>query len=343
MAADGTRAQDQAGPAAGAGVAHAHAAAVAPDPVEPGPRRSLVERAKAVLAWWQRTRPARANARFGARGGGVLTGGIAYSALFSVFAALTIGYTVFMAVLGGNDELRQRVLDTVNASLPGLIDTGDGTGMIDPDDLVLSGGLTLTGIIAVAVLLFSAMSAMAALRTAVRAMFSDERPGDNVVLSKARELGGFAGMAFAVLFSALVTTAVGSVASWVLDILGWGGSTTVVLRGLGILVAFVIDAATFLLIVKVLAGENPPWRDLRWGAVIAGVGIGVVRILGTSVVAGSVSKNPLFTSVAVIVTLLVWINLIARIALLAAAWTADPPFVDPAAKDAEDADVPAAD
>ena len=59
------------------------------------------------------TRPARANARFGARSGGVLTGGIAYAALFSVFAALTIGYTIFMAVLGDNDELRQQVLDAV--------------------------------------------------------------------------------------------------------------------------------------------------------------------------------------------------------------------------------------
>ena len=56
-----------------------------------------------------------------------------------------------------------------------------------------------------------------------------------------------------------------------------------------------------------------------------------MRILGTSVVAGSVDRNPLFASVAVIVTLLVWVNLIARIVLLAAAWTADPPFVEPAA------------
>ena len=34
-------------------------------------------------------------------------------------------------------------------------------------------------------------------------------------------------------------------------------------------------------------------------------------------------------ALAVIVTLLVWVNLIARIVLLAAAWTADPPFVEP--------------
>jgi membrane protein len=321
---------DEAGPAAGEGAAHARAATVAPDPDQSAPKRSLVDRAKALLEWWKHTRPARANARFGARSGGVLTGGIAYAALFSVFAALTIGYTVFMAVLGGNEELRQKVLDSVNDSLPGLIDTGDGSGMIDPDTLVLSGGLTVTGIIAVVVLLLSAIAAMAALRTAVRAMFAAEG-GGNAVLGKARELGGFAGMAFAVLVSAVLTTSVASAASWILDALGWGTSTTVVVRSLGILVAFVIDAAIFVLVVRVLAGQHPAWRDLRWGAVIAGVGIGVVRILGTAVVAGSVGKNPLFTSVAVIVTLLVWINLIARIVLLAAAWTADPPFVEPAA------------
>lgn len=336
MTADETPLRDETSAAAGAGAAHAHATVVAPDPVGPSTRPSLVTRAKALLEWWKHTRPARANARFGARSGGVLTGGIAYAALFSVFAALTIGYTVFMAVLGNNEELRAKVLDSINSSLPGLIDTGDGSGMIDPDSLVLSGSLTATGIIAVVVLLLSAIAAMAALRTAVRAMFASEG-GGNAVLGKARELGGFVGMAFAVLLSAVLTTSVATAASWILDALGWGSSTTVVLRALGILVAFVIDAATFLLIVKVLAGESPPWRDLRWGAVIAGVGIGIVRILGTTVVAGSVNKNPLFTSVAVIVTLLVWINLIARISLLAAAWTADPPFVGPTTTDAPSA------
>jgi len=70
---------------------------------------------KTVLAWWQQTRPARANARFGAAGGGVLTGGIACSALFSVFAGLTIGYTFFMAVLGGNAALRQDLLTSRTA------------------------------------------------------------------------------------------------------------------------------------------------------------------------------------------------------------------------------------
>ena len=270
----------------------------------------------------------RANSRFGVRGGGVLTGGIAYAALFSVFAALTIGYTIFMKVLGNNDELRQQVLDAVNKALPGLVDTGDGNGVLKPKDLVLSSGLTIAGVIAVVVLLLSAIAALGSMRKAVLAMFADDGTGVNGVLVKARELGGFAGMALAVLFSAIITLAVTSAAHWVLSALGWGAATKVVVTVLGVLVGFVVDAAVFVLIVTVLAGLHPPRKDLLQGAAIAGVGLGIVRLLGTTVVAGSVNKNPLFASVAVIVTLLVWINLIARIVLLAAAWTADPPYVD---------------
>lgn len=288
----------------------------------------LVARAKAVLAWWQRTRAARANARFGEAGGGVLTGGIAYAALFSVFAGLTIGYTVFMAVLGGNEDLRQSVLDAIDANLPGLIDTGgDSTGLIDPASLEFSRGLGIAGVIAFVVLLMSAISAMAALRTAVRAMFGEGPAGtDNAVVAKLRQLGGFVGLGLAILLSAALSIGTTTAADWLLGLLDLDGSVVGgwSVRVLGILVAFVVDAATFCLIVTLLSGLRPSWRDLRGGAVIAGIGLGVVRVLGTSVVAGSASANPILASFAVIVTLLVWMNLIARIVLLAAAWTADP-------------------
>lgn len=285
----------------------------------------MVARARALLAWWQQTRPARANARFGESGGGVLTGGIAYAALFSVFAGLTIGYTVFMAVLGGNRALRQDVLVTLSTSLPGLIDTGDGKGLIEPADLVASARLSVAGVLAVVVLLLSATASMAALRTAVRAMFGERGAGSNAVTGKLRELAGFAGMAVAVLVSAVLSIAVTTAASWLLGLVGLSEGTGVVVRVLGIAVAFVVDAAIFVMIVVVLADVHPPGRDLRGGAVIAAVGIGAVRVLGTSVVAGSADSNALLASFAILVTLLIWINLIARIVLLAAAWTANPP------------------
>jgi len=313
----------------GAGSAHvAAAASVDPTPgpavAQPSGLATLPARMRAVLAWWQQTRPARANARFGAAGGGVLTGGIAYSALFSVFAGLTIGYTVFMAVLGGNAGLRQNLLTTLSTSLPGLIDTGDGKGLLKPKDLVVSAGLNVAGAIAVVVLLLSATAAMAALRTAVRAMFDVHDGGGNAVHGKLRELAGFAGMATAVLVSTVLNIAVTTAAGWLLALVGLSGTAGIVVRILGIAVAFVVDAAIFALVVVVLAGLHPSGHDLRRGAVIAAMGIGAVRVLGTSVVAGSAGSNALLASFAVLVTLLIWINLIARIVLLAAAWTANP-------------------
>jgi len=287
-------------------------------------------RVTALSAWWQQTRAARANARFGAAGGGVLTGGIAYSALFSVFAGLTIGYTVFMAVLGDNALLRHDVLATVSTSIPGLIDTGDGKGLLKPADLVLSATLSVAGAIAVVVLVLSATACMAALRTAVRAMFDERGPGGNAVTGKLRELAGFAGVALAVFVSTVLSIAVTAAAGWLLGLAGLSDSSGLLVRILGIAVAFVVDAATFALIVVVLADAHPPGRDLRRGAVVAAVGIGAVRVLGTSVVAGSAGRNALLASFAVLVTLLVWINLIARIVLLAAAWTANPQNPTPA-------------
>lgn len=315
-------------PPSGAGTAHLRAAEQAPDPVaarrwKPGVA-GAVERGQALLAWWQRTRAARANARFGQAGGGLLTGGLAYTALFSVFAGLTIGYTAFMAVLGGNADLRDTVLRTVGESLPGLVDTGDGEGLLEPDDLVLSAGLSAAGVVAVGVLLFTAISATAALRTAVRAMFG-AHDAVTLVAGKLRELGGFVGIAVAVLLSAVLGIAVTTAADWLLGALGWSDASGVVVRAVGIVVAFVVDAAVFVMVVRVLAGQAPARRDLLGGAAIAATGLGVVRLLGTSVVAGSAQRNPVLASFAVIVVLLLWINLIARIVLLAAAWTANPP------------------
>ena len=124
-----------------------------PGTVPPGsPARRAIGTVTRVVTWWQGTRIGRANARFGAAGGGVLTGGIAYSAVFSVFAALTIGFTLFSAILGGDHALRSRVLATVSAALPGLIDTGDGRGAISPDSLTLTTGFNVAGGVAVIVL-----------------------------------------------------------------------------------------------------------------------------------------------------------------------------------------------
>jgi len=52
------------------------------------------------------------------------------------------------------------------------------------------------------------------------------------------------------------------------------------------------------------------------------VGFTVLKLLGARLVSGTVN-NPLFASIALVVGLLVWLNLIARLTLIAAAWAAN--------------------
>lgn len=292
-------------------------------------RPSLVERVQALLAWWKTTRLARALARYGQVNGALLCGGIAYSAIFSVFAGLTIGFTVFMSVLGSNDELLDSVIESVNSALPGMLQTTPGdetTGLISPDSLVTSTSLSVASIVSVVVLLVSAISCMGAVQVSVRAMFGLPPGVGNPVLVKLRQLGGFVVIGIAVLASAVIGIVVGSVSTWVLDLLGLEGAGRFFLPLVGLAVAFLVDVATFVLIVRLLSAVHPPRRDLLLGAVVAAVGFGVIRFLGTSVVASSASTNPVLASFAAIVTLLIWINLSARILLTAAAISADLPL-----------------
>ncbi|MBU4213896.1 MAG: YihY/virulence factor BrkB family protein, partial [Actinobacteria bacterium] len=229
---------------------------------------ALVARATALAAWFARTRAGRANARFGAAGGGVLTGGIAYATLFSVFAALTLGFSVFMAVLGGNEALRSAVVAATAAALPGVVDTGDGDGLVDPTTLRLSTGFTLAGAIALVTLVLSAMSAVAALQTGLRAMLGIA-PGGNAVLGKLRQLAATAGLALTVLLAAVLTLAVTAVAQALVGALGWSDGSEVVVRVLAPLISFGIDAGVFVLLVRVLTATRPARRDLWTGALVA--------------------------------------------------------------------------
>ena len=300
-----------------------------PGPVPPASSaRRVVEAVRQALARLQRTRIGRANARFGAAGGGVLTGGIAYSAVFSVFATLTIGFTVFSAVLGGDHALRSRVVSTVSSSLPGLIDTGDGRGAISPESLTLTTGFNVAGGVAVVVLVLSAISWMAALRTGLRAVLGLPPGGANAVVGKLRELAGLAALSAGVLVSAALSLVLTSAVHWILGAIGLGADAAWAVVAVGALISLVVDALAFALLVVVLAGAHPPRRDLLAGSLLAGAGLGVVRQLGTSVVAGAVGRNALLASFAVIVTLLVWVNLVARIVLVSAAWVATPPHPD---------------
>lgn len=166
-----------------------------------------VESVKDAAERVQELRVMRALKRYGTARGNLLAGGIAYSGLFSVAAALTIAWTIFMSLMGSNLALRRNVLNGIDAALPGIIQfsPGDG-GIIKPDDLVLNTAINLTSVIAFFVLLWSAIATMGGLANAIRSMFGIWVVKENPAILYLRNFAGFIILAIGVVASSLLTT-----------------------------------------------------------------------------------------------------------------------------------------
>lgn len=290
------------------------------------PSKGLKSSVAALVRRVKGLRIARSVLRYSETKGSMLAGGIAYSTIFSLAAALTIAWSVFMATLGRDDELRGKVIEAVNQALPGLLKEtpGDAAGIINPNSLILDSAVNPATIIAAVVLVWTATSLMTNIRRAVQAQFGIVVPEENFVVQKLRDLLGFVLLALGVVAVTVVSTAAVTLGGGVLEFFGVSGALLGwLLRVLGLAVAVAVSALTFVQLFRVTAAVSVPRKDLWGGALLGGVVIIVVLSLGTQLVS-SVAGNPLLAASTSLATLLLWVNLLARVLLLVAAFTANP-------------------
>ncbi|MEP6799515.1 MAG: YihY/virulence factor BrkB family protein [Lapillicoccus sp.] len=276
---------------------------------------------KQLWSRFSKTRAWQSWTRFGQARGNLLAAGVAFYGFFSIFPAVAIAAVVFGFVLRGRPDLLATVGDTLNTTLPGVIKTAahpDGLVALAAPDISL---LTISGVVAVVSLLVSGTGWVGALRDGIRTIFGVEGAPGNVVTVKLRDLGVLATLGVAVLVSAGLTALTGALSGVFADVLGDVGSRVVVTI-LGVLVGFLVDAAIMVVLLRVLSGVGLPWADIRQGAVVGALGQGIVKFFGVQLIANA-TKNPLFGSLVLVIGLLFWLNLIAKLILLGAAWAAN--------------------
>ncbi len=181
--------------------------------------------------------------------------------------------------------------------------------------------LTVTGLVGLAGLLFAGLGWLGALRDGIRTIFGVKGEPGNVVTNKLRDLGVLVILGVAIVVSAAVTGIAGAATSWVAGQVGLGGQAWL-LSVIAFVVGAVLDGLVVLVMLRLLSGVDVPRRGLIGGAIIGGVGLTLLKVLGATLIAGTTS-NPLFASIALVVGLLAWLNLMSRIVLLAAAWSAN--------------------
>lgn len=287
---------------------------------------SLTAKGAALGEWWNQTRIARALARYNGANGPLLSSGMALTSLLSLTAALTVAVTAFMAVLGGNETMREALFSGIARTIPNLLKTDeDPSGLIDPESLVMSGAVSATGMIALAIMAWSAVSVVGQLGASIRAMFAIRVvPSHPLVLIARNALGALA-LGLSLVLGAGLGVAVDMTGEALPGLLGLDSSSAslALLDALSTLLALLVYALVSWVLIGVVAQVRVPMRRLLTGVFLIALASIVLRIAGTSVVGAA--KGPLLATAATLITLVLWINLQVRAVLLICAWIADPP------------------
>lgn len=270
--------------------------------------------------------PVRVWRNFTFSNGFLLSAGMSYYVLFALFALL---YVVFAAAglwLGGSAVAIDAVVRLVNTYIPGLIGEEGLFTVGDVTEIAKNaiGVLGVTGAIAVAIALWTAVSAVTFTRRAVRDLFGLPFDARAYWLLKARDF--FAAIVFggAMLIGAIVV----ALTAWALEqiflLFQWSTDSwffTAGARVVSIAIAYALDAAALAALVRFLTGTQLRWRFI-WPGSLLGGGAMVVLQLGAGLLLSHVPSNPLLASFAVILGLLLWCRWLAIVVLVAASWIA---------------------
>lgn len=263
----------------------------------------LVER---LMRSW----PARAWFRYLEQRGPVLAQGMTLQAFLSLFAALFVAFAVFMAVLGGNVELRNAVIGSIASAIPGLI--GEN-GALDVEQLTQSSIVGWAGVVAAAAILVTAIAWIAVSREGFRAMFDLGAPPSNFFLLKLGDLAVAIGIGLLVVVSSGILV----VSQALADALGLGWAGQVV----GFVVQLLLDTSVVLLLYRFGGRLRLPARLIVPAAAVCAMAFVVLKLLATLLFRG-VENNPLLAGIAAPVIILIWLGFIMQIVLIALAFVA---------------------
>jgi membrane protein len=276
---------------------------------------------KLAVARFGTSRPGRAWKRYADARGNILAAGVGYFAFFSIFPATALAFTVFGFVLRGHPDLLRSVLDHLGAYLPGLVrDVQHPEGLIpvQPPQAV---PLTIAGVIAFVALVLAGLGWLGATREGVRAVFGAPGSAGNLITNKVRDLGVLFTLGLGIAFFAVLTSVVGAAAGWIAQGIGMPGQGWILILA-GFAVSVLADTGLMIVLLGVVSGVSAPWRDLFQGALVGGFGFSLLKISAAALLP-RLTANPFFASFAIVVGLLVWLNLIARLTLFSAAWAAN--------------------
>ncbi|GAB3208980.1 YihY/virulence factor BrkB family protein [Marinactinospora thermotolerans] len=277
----------------------------------------------ALDAYWglRRTRPGfdhlvRAYERYSGQQGSLLAASVTYYAFLSFFPLLALAFSLLGYVAAVDLEARAYLEQAVEETLPGLADR------LPLEEVARARvGAGLLGLLG---LLYAGLGAVSALREALRVIWlRSTAQAVNPLLGKLTDLLVVVVLGVALLGSVALTSAAQAATRWSLSWVGLEHTPAALLatRFLGLAIAVGVDTVLFLVVFGRLSGGGWSWRPLWRGAFFAALGFEALKATGALLIRSTLD-NPVYASFAVLAGLLVWIDIVLRFVLFAAAWTA---------------------
>ncbi|MEO3873574.1 YihY/virulence factor BrkB family protein [Nonomuraea sp. B12E4] len=260
--------------------------------------------------------------RYHGQSGDRLAGSVTYFAFLSFFPLVALAYAVLGFVVAASEETRKALEAAIVERLP-----------------VIANGLNLeaiarskeaAGIVGLLGLLYAGLGAMDALRGALREMSMTTEPPLNFFVGKLRDLATL----LMIGGTLVVSVPVAGFATWATDRFVhsvFGGESmgaALGLRAVGVAASVAADWLLFLILLGWVARTAQPFKVIARGALLGAIGFGLLKQLATLVL-GHTLNNLVYGTFAIIVGLLIWINISARLVLYVAAWTATTGFCPP--------------
>ena len=247
-----------------------------------------------VARWPWATAAIDTQKRFGEVKGGYLAAAITLAAFLSLFPLLLVSIAVVGVISNNNADLADEVIRELSLD-------GETAELVETTLDTAQQSRRTASVIGVVGLLWSGLGLVATLQYGYNAVWQVLDRGIKDKLVGLAWLAG-SGIIFAASFG--LTNALRLLPAW--------------LAPLGILVAVAVNTGLFLWSAKVLPNRDVGWRALLPGALLGGIGLEVLKAVGSYYVPKAVEgSSALYGSIGVVFALLAWLFYFGRLVIYA--------------------------
>jgi membrane protein len=279
-------------------------------------RPGLVARLRERYSWLDHV--LRANESYNDRHGNYYAAAMTYFSVLSIMPILMVGFAITGIVLAGNHTLFDQLQHEIVKAMPGQLGTTVGKMV----DTAIQARNTI-GVVGLVLALYAGVGWMGSLRDALTVQWDQTGPKQSLPRRLAQDLVALIGLGLALVVSFAITAAGTGVGSWLLRLVGLAqsGAAHVLWVVITIVLSVAANWLVFLWVLARLPRERVAMRGAARGALLAAIGFEILKQAATLLLRGATS-SPTASVFGSIIGLLVFANLVSRLVLLAAAWTA---------------------